>query len=423
MPTILTIRSIVGPTITSVAGTSDRSPQDGYFNRFVVRQVTLDALLSRLRDEPELDPAELLFEAASVLAGTILMASGISGWGPGAYTSDITLGSLMKPIAAYRDAYYEDRLEQITGKHAERLASEQKLRRQPFGAARQHLNAALAERRAAQLQHVQLARLYARMGYPDAATRQTDTVSAASARMMCRIDCEMTLGLRSIRAGDLDGALQVPAVAFDLLKRAIECGALIDPWDILAFGGNFSLYPGPESSVHDSRVDDLLYLIEQLFGYTARVWSEAAARDNQAAYDEMEARYREMAEWWRMYAAHTVESIEAADPLESYESAKLVARALRLWHQGGAEAGNVAFWAPHADLFDSPRAYSLVISALVGAKGFRARDGVVGALAEQCRSRWLAAGRKFAAAFVRTLAVAAARIGRRKWQRFWSTFD
>jgi hypothetical protein len=352
-------------------GWDERSiTNDGYFDRFVVRQVTLDALLHRLPDEPELDEPELMAEAAAVLAGTILMASGISGWGPGAYTSDITLGSLMKPIASYRDAYYEDRLARICGDHAERLAGEQKLRRQPFGAVRQHLNAALAERRAAQLQHVQLARLYARMGYPDAATRQTDTVSAASARMMCRIDCVMTLGLRSIRAGDLKAAVKVPAVAFDLLKRAIECGALIDPWDILAFGGNFSLYPGPEGGVHDSRVDDMLYLIEQLFGYTARVWSEAAARNDQAAYDEMETRYREMAEWWRVYAAHTVEAIEAADPLGSYESAKLVARALRLWHQGGAAAGDVAFWAPHADLFDSPRAYSLVISALLEREDF-----------------------------------------------------
>ena len=139
---------------------------------------------------------------------------------------------------------------------------------------------------------------------------------------------------------------------------------------MLAFGGNFSLYPGPESGVHDSRVDDMLYLVEQMFGYTARVWSEAAARNDQAAYDEMEKCYREMAEWWRVFAAHTVESIEAADPLESYESAKLVARALRLWHKGGAEAGNVAFWAPHADLFDSPRAYALVISALLERQDF-----------------------------------------------------
>ncbi|MFK8114831.1 MAG: hypothetical protein AB8B91_21700 [Rubripirellula sp.] len=352
-------------------GWDERSiSSSGFYNRFVLRQVTLDALLSRIQDEYELDPEELLDEAASVLAGIILMASGINGWGPGAYTSDITLGSLMKPIATYRDAYYDDRMAQITGDHSQRLLDEQRLRRQPFGAARQHLNAALAERRAGQLQHVQLARLFARMGYPDSATRQTDTVSAASARMMCRIDCTMTLGLRALRAGDLQAAAKVPALAFDLLKRAINCGALIDPWDILGFGGNFSLYPGPESGVHDSRVEDMLYLVEQLFSYTARVWSEAAARDDQAAYNQMDLCYQDIAEWWRTYAAHTVESIEATDPLESYDSAKLVARALRLWHQGGAEAGNVAFWAPHADLFDSPRAYSLVISALLERRDF-----------------------------------------------------
>ncbi|MFG0263397.1 MAG: hypothetical protein ACF788_13480 [Novipirellula sp. JB048] len=263
---------------------------DGYFNRFVLRQVTLDALLNRLREPSEIDPAEQLCEAATVLAGTILMASGISGWGPGAYSSDITLTSLMKPIALYRDAFYEDRLARLTGKHAERLAREQQMRRQPFGAMRQHLNAALAERRAVQVQHVQLARLYARMGYPDAAKRQVDAVPAASARMFCRIDCDITLGLRALRAGKLEAALQVPSNAFDLLRRAIECGAVIDPWDILGFGGNFSLYPSPECSVHDARVDDLLFMVEQNFSYNASVWSEAAAQNDQAAYDEMERR-------------------------------------------------------------------------------------------------------------------------------------
>ena len=139
----------------------DRAIKDGYYRRYVVRQVTLDALLSRLDEVEDVDYQELLVEAASVLAGTILMGSGISGWGPGAYTSDVTLGSLMKPIAAYRDAFYNDRMAHLTGKHGERLTGEQQHRRQPFGAARQHLNAALAERRAGQLQHVQLARLYA----------------------------------------------------------------------------------------------------------------------------------------------------------------------------------------------------------------------------------------------------------------------
>ncbi len=342
----------------------------GFYERFVLRQVTLDALLSRIDEVPDCDPDELMVEAASVLVGTILMASGITGSYPGQYTSDVTIVTLMKPIAAYRDAYYEDRIAQIQGQHGKRLATEQRRRHQPFGAARQHLNAALAQRRAAQVQHVQLARLYARMGFPDAAARQADTVSATSARMMCRIDCVMTAGLRALRAGNLNEAAKVPGVTFDLLQRAIDCGALIDPWNILGFGGNFSLYPGPESAVHDTRIEDILDLVEQLFGYMARVWSEAAARDDAAAYDQMELQYRTVAEWWRQYAAHTVESIDATDPLESYESAKLVARALRLWHQGGAEAGNVGFWAAHAELFDSPRAYSLVISALLEREDF-----------------------------------------------------
>lgn len=338
---------------------------DGYYCRFVVRQVTLEALRSRHQEHAGLDPDELMAEAATVLAGTVLMASGISGWGPAAYGSDVTLTSLMRPIATYRDAFYEDQLAALVGTHRQRLEAEQQVRRQAFGAARQHLNAALARSRAIQLQHAQLARLYARMGYPEAAARQADVVPAASARMMCRIDCAITLGLRSLRSGDLEAALRVPAETFDLIRRGIECGALVDPWNILAFGGNFSLFPSPECGTHDGRVDDLLYLMEQLFGYIAKVWSEAAARDDEAAYRQMGRMLRESTEWWRQFAAHTVDSIEAIDPSETYDAARLVAQALRLWHRGGAAAGDVAFWAQHADLFDSPRAYGLVVSALL----------------------------------------------------------
>jgi len=343
---------------------------DGHFHRFVLRQVTLDALLARVDEASVFSREERLVESASVLAGTILMASGISGWGPGAHQSDVTLASLMKPIAEFRDAFYQDRVQHLSGPHAARLAAEQQTHHQPFGAARQYLNAALASRRASQVQHAQLARLYARMGYPDAASKQSDVVAVPSARMMSRIDCDFTSGLRALRAGRLRDAVPVVETAFERMQKMIACGALIDPWDLLAFGGNFSLFPGPESSIHDGRVDDILYVVDQLFGYTARVWSEAAASDDSQAYDELESQYRSIAQWWRKFAAHTVESIEATDPLESYESAKLVSRALRLWHRGGAAAGDVKFWAPHADLFDSPRAYSLVISALLERRDF-----------------------------------------------------
>lgn len=350
----------------------DRVSKDGHYTRYVVREVVLVALLSRVAEDAsdECPADELLDEAAAVLAGTILMGSGISGWGPGAYTSDVTLKSLMEPIASYRDEFYHDRIERLPKRHQERLQKEVRQRRQPFGAARQHLNAALAQLRAKQLQHVQLARLYARMGYPDSAQKQADAVPVTSARLMCRIDCMMSGGLRSLRAGDLTAAASVPSHVFEMLLRAIECGACVDPWNILYFGGNFNLFPGPENSVHDHRVDDLVYLVEQLFGYMARVWSEAAARDDEKTFAAIDDQFNSIAKWWRQFAAHTVESVEAVDPLESYESANLVARALQLWHRGGAAAGDVKFWAPHADLFDSPRAYALVINAMLDRKDF-----------------------------------------------------
>ena len=387
---------------------------EGRYNRFVVRAVTLSALQSRLDEsagQNQAVDAELLEEAASVLAGTMLMASGISGWGPGAYSSDVTLRSLMAPIADYRDRFYRWRISQVSAAHSARLREEESVRHQPFGAARQHLNAALARRRAVQLQHVQLARLYARMGYPDAAKRQADVVPAASARLMCRIDCHLTLGLRELRAGRIEAAAQVPQQTFDLIRRAIDCGALIDPWNLLGFGGQFALYPGIENSIHDTRVDELLFLVDNLFGYIARVWSEAAARDHGELYESMESVYRRVAQWWHQFAAHTVSDIEATDPWDNFESARLVAQALRLWHRGGATRGDIAFWAPHADLFDSPRAYQLVLHALLerhdfvpaqallihwlGAAeriGIRAGGGTLPALAQ----RWLLQLRKSA---------------------------
>ncbi len=70
--------------------------------------------------------------------------------------------------------------------HAARLRQEQATTRQPFGAARQHLNAYLARNRATQLQQRYLALLFAEMGYPanasreEAVPRDSDRVGAAA---------------------------------------------------------------------------------------------------------------------------------------------------------------------------------------------------------------------------------------------------
>ena len=338
--------------------------QKGYFSRFVVHQVTLDSLLDRLETEKEISKDELVVEASAVLAGTILMASGICGRGPGAYDSETTLESLLPTIAHYRDAFYEHLIQRLSGEHRERLQAEATARRQPFGGARQHLNAQLAERRASQLINVHLASIYARMGYMDSAKKQANIVPVASARMTCQIDCLLSAGLRSVKNGELEAALGVVPEIFDLLQRAIHCGAIVDPWNILGFDGHYSLFPAQSNSVRDHRVDELVSIVEQTFALLSQLWSEAAI-EQPALCDRIESEFESIVRWWNQYAAHEVHSVGAANPNELLKAAHHVAKAMHLWHQGGAAAGDVKFWAKHAKMFDSAEAHSLVIDALL----------------------------------------------------------
>lgn len=342
----------------------------GYYRRFVVQQVTLNALLARLDDETSAPREELLKEAAAVLAGTILMASGISGNGPGSFASTVTLGSLLPVIAEYRDAFYEQLLDQMSGPHLERLLEEQKIRRQPFGGARQHLNTYLAKHRASQLEHVQLARLFARMGNAVASKEQSEFVPVPSARIISRIDCLMTAADHFLQVGRLDDAVAVSPQVMDLVHRGIQCGAIVDPWNILGFAGNFTRFHGPDSAVHDHRVEDLVQLMEMVFALQSRIWREASGSGREDLCSQIERQLRSNAQWWRQFAAHEVSDVEATDPQETLESAELVAKALSLWHAGGAATGDIRFWAPHADLFDSPKAYALVVESLLERNDF-----------------------------------------------------
>ncbi len=342
----------------------------GNYRRFVIQQVTLDALMARPVQERELPTRELVYEAAAVLAGTILMASGVSGSGPDTYMSTTTLASLMNPIAEYRDAFYTQLLERMTGAHAERLREEEAKRRQPFGGARQHLNTQLARLRASQLAHVQLARLFARMGSPLAAKEESDDVHVPSARTLCRIDCLLTIGNQALKRGQLAEAVEVPDQIHELIRSGIECGALVDPWNIMGFAGNFSRFHGPDSAVHDHRIDELVHVLELVFGFLSRLWREAAASDNQVICERARHQFQQLAEWWRQFAAHEIGDLQATDPQESFESAELVAQALHLWHRDGAASGDLRFWSGHAEMFGSPKAYALVIEALLERRDF-----------------------------------------------------
>ncbi len=342
----------------------------GYYRRFVVQQVTLDALLARVYEFSKVPRDELLTEAAAVLAGTILMASGICGSGPGSFASTVSLASLLGPIAQYRDKFYEQLLVRLGGPHLDRLIDEQKARRQPLGGARQHLNTHLAKHRASQLEHVQLARLFARMGHEAAAKEQSDFVPVPSARIVSRIDCLVTAADHHLSRGELDEAAAISPTVIDLVHRGIECGAIVDPWNILGFAGNFSRFEGPDSAIHDHRVEDLVQLMEYVFALQSRIWREAAAAGRDDLCTQIEQQMTEAANWWRQFAAHEVSDVGATDPMETLQSAALVSKALSLWHAGDAAAGDVKFWAPHAALFDSPKAYALVVESLLERNDF-----------------------------------------------------
>ena len=176
--------------------------QEHYYRRFVVHRITLDALLARVENGDPTARQELLYEAAAALGGTILMAAGVSGSSPFTYDSNTTLESLMPIIAEYRDAYYQQLLKRLSGRHKSRLTTEAEQRHQPFGGARQHLNAQLAEQRAAQLIQVHLATAFARMGYVAAAQRHAEIIQVPSARIRCQIDCLITTGLRKSAPGN-----------------------------------------------------------------------------------------------------------------------------------------------------------------------------------------------------------------------------
>ena len=337
----------------------------GRYTRFVIQQVTLNALMNRLESEVDLPREEAILEAAAVLAGVVLMASGISGYGPGAYDSTVTFANLLPVIARYRDAFYEQLLDRIEGPHKQRLEKEMSERRQPFGGARQHLNAQLARQRASELAHAHLSYLFARMGYPKSAMKQASLIPVASVRMHCRIDCRITVGHKSMDRGELEHALNLLPEIIDLVERGIECGALIDPWNILAFDARFSLFPSPENSVHDHRADELVGLVERIFAFAARLWSEAAAIDDNDICDRVRQTLDSLTTWWRKYAVHEVEAVEAVDAQQAFDAAEHVAKSLNLWHRGGAATADVGFWAQHATMFDSPRAYAAVIRALL----------------------------------------------------------
>ncbi len=345
----------------------DRIDAQGNYTRFIVHQMMIEALLKRIEvSEQPREQAE--FEVAGTLVGTILMGAGVSGSGPDSHDSTVTLSSMMPIIANYRDDYYDWLLETVHGPHRESLEKELQVKRQPFGGVRQHLNAELGARRATQVQHVQLSKIFAKMGYPAAAARQAAIVPVTSARMICQIDCLLASAAEKCVKRLLHECQADLLQIEQTVVRGIDCGALLDPWCLLGFDGNYPLFPAVENSVADHRADDLVGIVEHTLDIYSHLLAEAAVSDDSDLFMDVRANFARMMQWWRKYAAHEVSSLQAVDAARIMNAAELVAEALRLWKAAGASAGDVRFWAQHASIFDSPKAYQLVVDALLERK-------------------------------------------------------
>jgi hypothetical protein len=346
----------------------------GRFRRFVVRKDTLDALLGwadgNTASAPiaDNDRGERLFDAAAVMAGTMLMASALCGRGPTAHDSGASLSTLVPRIARLRDRFYVQLLATTVGPRGERLRREAETARQPLGNTRQSLNQMLAQQRAFQLQERHLALLFAALGYPGESRQRASAIATASVRMAAEVRSRITTaGLLSDRGNSVSAAAEL-AEAEDVLHCGIACGALADPWTMLGFQGLYPLFQSREDAIHDSRIDELLELAGDLFGVHAQAIGEAAARGQEQVREQIASRMQSLANWWDQFAGYEVADLPRVHGGEATAAAEHVANALTRWRQRGTQSAapsDVAFWREHLEGFRTPAAFARVVAALL----------------------------------------------------------
>ena len=355
---------------------------DGLFRRFVVRKIILDALMTWierddvLEGEERASREERLFDAAAALAGTMLMASTISGAGPETHDSTVSLTTLLPVVARRRDEFYDRLIAESQGERSKRLTASAARTRQPFGHIRQHVNMTLSRYGAKQVQHRELANLFARMGFPDAARNEAETLPSVSIRFECEVQCRIGTVHRQLDQHDIEGAAEALPELFDLLKNGIACGAFVDPWSILGFAGQFPVFSAREDAIPDPRIEILMILVEGVLNAHSRVLTEAAAHGSDAR-ETVSRQFLAVAEWWDQFGSEIIEDLPVVAGVEAWESATHVADALTDWRAAGEEAGDISFWREHVEKFQSAHAYAPVVEALIDRNDFVASMGLL----------------------------------------------
>lgn len=348
-----------------------RIDDQGLYRRMVVQQATLDGILSwpvacRAADPSSTAEAERRWESSAVLAGVMLMASGLSGHGPGSPLAALPLAELLPRIAAYRDEFYRRLLASLPDTHRERLEDEARRMRQPFGGVRRHINAVLSGRRARQVENVALAAALARLGRGAAAEQLVATVPAASARLLARITGHVVAAQCDlVRGCDATAAVRELDAATGLLRRGVDCGALVDPWNILGLSGQFPLHEASGESLPDPRVGDLVAATESILEGYAAAWRHAAlAGDGQVA-ERAVAALRRLAGWWDRFATTTVSGVPHLSGREILDSAGEVIESLSRRREHADGPPPPSFWRQEVSGFTSPRSHAQAAATLL----------------------------------------------------------
>jgi hypothetical protein len=386
-----------------------RIDERGRYRRMVVQQATLDGILSwpeaaTIAEHTPATAAELRWESSAVLAGVMLMASGLSGHGPGAIQAGLPLAELLPRIASYRDEFYRRLLTSLPDDHRRRLEEEARLVRQPFGGVRRHINAMLAGRRARQVEHVALAAVFARLGRADAAERLVAAVPAAGARMFARITARVVAAQQAVwRGADADAAVAHLDAATDLLHRAVACGAAVDPWNILGLSGQFPLHEPGGESLPDPRVDDLVSSTGSILEGYATAWRQASLAGADASAMKAAASMERLAAWWDRHATTTVSGVPHLSGRECVESAREVIASLERRRADAAEPPPAGFWRREVASFSSPRTHAQAADALLDEGDLDGAAGLLvhwaslleGEAVERSGAVWLAAATRW----------------------------
>ncbi|MEZ6047128.1 MAG: hypothetical protein R3C11_16415 [Planctomycetaceae bacterium] len=350
----------------------------GFYSRFVVRKMILDTMLYWIEQTtPHIGYQEALHDAAAVLCGTMLMATSISGAGPGTHDSTVSLSTLMPIVARQRDAYYNEIMKQATGERQKRLVSVLTQTQQPFGHVRQFINLSLSRYGAQQVQHRQLSHFFAKLGMEEASERHADAMPAPAPRFESKLQCLMTRGQLLLDQKKLTEVKACLREAEDLIQRGIRCGALIDPWNILAFQAQYPLFQSREDSLPDHRAEILVDLMEQLFALYTRAMSVAAAEGEEELLEGFSTQYHQSAERWDKYATTVVEDVPAVAGDSSWKAARQVSQVIEKWHNNGEAAGDIVFWREEVQQFESARSFAIVVEQLLERKDQTAALGLL----------------------------------------------